>query len=115
MDETSAKSFETQLRKGLLSYSILSLAARQEIYTGKIINILKQADMIVTEGTLYPLLNRLSKEGYLDHRWKESSGGPPKKYYKASALGKNYLNQLDQAWKNISNSINKIIKTLAIS
>ncbi|HMS31736.1 MAG TPA: PadR family transcriptional regulator [Candidatus Saccharibacteria bacterium] len=110
MDDDNIKSFETQLRKGLLTYCILSLALGGQVYTSKIIEELKSANMIVTEGTLYPLLNRLSKNGFLNHVWEESSGGPPKKYYSISKDGRQYLKKLDLAWKNISVSINKIAK-----
>ncbi|MFZ1522451.1 MAG: PadR family transcriptional regulator [Candidatus Saccharimonadales bacterium] len=110
MNEDSIKSFETQMRKGLLSYCILSLARKNQIYTSKIIEELKMANMIVTEGTLYPLLNRLSKNGYLTHTWEEAEGGPPKKYYSISKDGETYFKNLNLAWNSISKSIDKIIK-----
>ncbi len=110
MNDETIKIFETQLRKGLLSYCILSLVSKRQLYSAEIIQSLKNANMIVTEGTLYPLLNRLSKNGYLNHVWEESSGGPPKKYYSISKDGKAHLKLLDAAWKNISTGINKIVK-----
>lgn len=113
MDNENIKNLETQLRKGLLSFCILSLAAEEDIYTSQIILKLKDANMIVSEGTLYPLLNRLSKNGYLNHKWEESSGGPPKKHYHISDEGQIYLNQLELVWKNIVNNVNKLTKRKA--
>lgn len=110
MDQENIKSFETQLRKGLLTYCILSITSHNRVYTAEMIAKLKDANMIVTEGTLYPLLNRLSKSGYLNHQWEESSGGPPKKYYSISESGEVYLQQLKKSWSNINNSVNNITK-----
>jgi PadR family transcriptional regulator PadR len=113
MDNQNVKNLETQLRKGLLSYCILSLASKGDIYTSQIISSLKEANMIVSEGTLYPLLNRLSKNDYLLHKWEESSGGPPKKHYHISKEGEIYLKQLQLVWKDIVKNINKLTKEKA--
>lgn len=99
----------TQMRKGTLEYCILLVISRGEVYTSDLIDELKSARFIVVEGTLYPLLNRLQKSGYLDYTWKESSAGPPRKYYRLTEAGTSFLKALDATWKELSDSINLII------
>ena len=93
---------QTQMRKGILEYCILSIIARGEIYASDIIAELKRAQLLVVEGTLYPLLTRLKNNGLLTYKWVESVSGPPRKYYTLSDEGKNVLHQLDTTWQELS-------------
>jgi PadR family transcriptional regulator PadR len=103
MDVTNAKS---QMRKGMLEYCILLLLKRQAAYASDIIQQLKEADLLVVEGTLYPLLTRLKKDGLLAYEWQESTQGPPRKYYCLTDEGQNALTQLNASWEEISNTVN---------
>ena len=103
MDVTNAKS---QMRKGMLEYCILLLLKRQAAYANDIIQRLREAEMIVMEGTLYPLLTRLKKDGLLAYEWQESTQGPPRKYYKLTTDGEEALTQLNVSWEEISRTIN---------
>lgn len=103
MDVTNAKS---QMRKGMLEYCILLLLKRQPAYASDIIQQLKEAELLVVEGTLYPLLTRLKKDGLLAYEWQESTQGPPRKYYCLTDSGKQFLDELDKAWGEISNTVN---------
>ena len=93
------------MRKGILEYCILSIISRQDAYASVIINELKAAEMIVVEGTLYPILTRLKN---LTYRWEESPQGPPRKYYTISEQGTQYLTALDDAWQEFVTQINQI-------
>lgn len=93
---------QTQMRKGILEYCILSIIARGEIYASDIIAELKKAQLLVVEGTLYPLLTRLKNNGLLSYNWVESVSGPPRKYYVLSDEGRNVLSQLDVTWQELS-------------
>ena len=94
------------MRKGMLEYCILLLLRHKACYANDIITILKQADMIVVEGTLYPLLNRLKRENLLKYEWYESTQGPPRKYYALTEEGEEALRQLDISWNEIVNTVN---------
>lgn len=82
-----AEHMATQLRKGFLAYCVLVVTADQPRYSSDIIRQLRAADLVVVEGTIYPLLNRLRKDGLLDHQWQESDQGPPRKYYALTEYG----------------------------
>ena len=103
MDINNAKS---QMRKGMLEYCILLLLNRQAAYASDIIQQLKEADLLVVEGTLYPLLTRLKKDGLLAYEWQESTQGPPRKYYCLTAEGQGFLAEMDLAWSEIERTIN---------
>ena len=98
---------KAQMRKGLLEYCILSILAHGELYPSDIISKLKEAKLIVVEGTLYPLLTRLKDAGLLTYRWEESRSGPPRKYYKLTTMGEVFLTELDQTWDELSQAVNK--------
>jgi PadR family transcriptional regulator, regulatory protein PadR len=100
----------SQMRKGLLEFCTLLIISRGEVYASDILQELKQADLIVVEGTLYPLLSRLRSEGYLSYRWQESESGPPRKYYSLTDTGKPMLSHLKSTWKTLSSSINHLTK-----
>lgn len=111
MVETSnLENTQSQMRKGLLEYCILLIIARGESYASDILKDLKAADLIVVEGTLYPLLSRLKTAGLLNYTWAESSEGPPRKYYTLTEKGEKNLITLTQTWKALSTSINLLVK-----
>ncbi|MEB0249426.1 MULTISPECIES: PadR family transcriptional regulator [unclassified Mucilaginibacter] len=100
---------QTQMRKGILEYCILSIIAKGEIYASDIIAELKKARLLVVEGTLYPLLTRLKNNGLLSYNWVESTSGPPRKYYVLSDEGRKVLQQLDGTWKELAFAIETAI------
>lgn len=105
----STENFKTQIRKGLLEFCVLQIISRGEVYTSDIIEELKKSKIIVVEGTLYPLLNRLKSSNYVDYQWKESKQGPPRKYYVLTNEGVEHLKQLKVSWNEIDNSVKKIM------
>ena len=107
MDSTG-ENVRTQMRKGVLEYCILSILSRREAYPSSIIDMLKQANMLVVEGTVYPLLIRQKNQGLLTYRWEESPQGPPRKYYMLTDKGRAQLAEMDDAWKEIIETINTL-------
>jgi PadR family transcriptional regulator, regulatory protein PadR len=99
---------KAQMRKGILEYCILSVLSRNSCYASDIIKELKEAEVIVVEGTLYPLLTRQKNAGLLSYRWEESQQGPPRKYYELTEEGRNYLADLDKSWLELVESVNLI-------
>ena len=85
--ETYAEQMATQLRKGFLAYCVLKVCSHESKYTSDIITELREAQLVVVEGTIYPLLSRLQKDSLLIHEWQESEQGPPRKYYKTTEYG----------------------------
>lgn len=107
MDPENTKA---QMRKGILEYCILSVLSRNSCYASDIIKELKEAKVIVVEGTLYPLLTRQKNAGLLSYRWEESQQGPPRKYYELTSEGREYLTDLDNSWDELVKSVNLIRK-----
>jgi PadR family transcriptional regulator, regulatory protein PadR len=105
-------SAQSQMRKGVLELCILSILSQGDAYPTEIIDKLKDTKLVVVEGTLYPLLTRLKNTGLLGYRWEESNSGPPRKYYKLSEIGEQYLKDLQFSWHELVDAVNK---TLAIS
>ena len=101
---------KAQMRKGVLELCILSILGDNEAYASDIILKMKEAELIVVEGTLYPILTRLKNEGLLEYRWEESKSGPPRKYYKLTQLGESTSGDLKNSWNQLVKSIRKIIK-----
>ncbi len=99
---------KAQMRKGVLEYCILSVLSDGDAYASDIINRLKEAQMIVVEGTLYPLLTRQKNAGLLGYRWEESTQGPPRKYYAITEEGARFLDDLDTSWQELVESVNKL-------
>jgi len=99
---------KAQMRKGILEYCILSVLSRNSCYASDIIKELKEARVIVVEGTLYPLLTRQKNAGLLSYRWEESQQGPPRKYYELTENGRTYLADLDNSWQELVESVNLI-------
>lgn len=105
----NAENSKAQMKKGILEYCILAIIKRGEVYASDILEELKQAQLIVVEGTLYPLLTRLKNDGLLSYQWVESKSGPPRKYFQLTEEGQQFLNELNQTWEELVNSINQII------
>lgn len=101
-----AENTQIQMRKGILEYCILSIISRGEIYASDIISELKKAQLLVVEGTLYPLLTRLKNNGLLSYIWKESTSGPPRKYYEITQEGLEVLSRLDVTWNELVFAVN---------
>ena len=97
-----------QMRKGIMDYCVLAILANGDEYAPAIIDKLKGAEMIVVEGTLYPLLTRLKNAGYLTYRWEESLQGPPRKYYTLTVEGQTLLSQLSEEWQIICQAVNLV-------
>lgn len=104
-EETNLDNAQAQMRKGILEYCILLVISQGKAYASDILKILKKSDLIVVEGTLYPLLSRLKNAGMLDYNWQESKSGPPRKYYSLTSKGRASLKRLDGTWQSLSASI----------
>jgi len=105
---------KAQMRKGILELCVLSIISNKEAYPSDIINALKNNKLIVVEGTLYPLLKRLKDADFLSYQWKESTIGPPRKYYQITDIGKDFLTDLLVTWDDLNSAVNKSIKTLKV-
>ena len=106
--EKYASQMATQMRKGFIAYCVLKVCSNKPVYTSDIIKDLQAAELVVVEGTIYPLLSRLQREGLLSHRWQESEQGPPRKYYTITDFGREVMEIVGE---NIAN-LNKTIKKL---
>lgn len=95
---------QTQMRKGLIEFCVLHIISRGEVYTSDLIEELTDAHMIVVEGTLYPLLNRLKTAALVEYRWVESESGPPRKYYSITEKGDAFITTLSTTWSSLVNS-----------
>ena len=102
---------KAQMRKGVLEYCILSILKDEDAYVAEILVTLKDARMLVVEGTIYPLLTRLKNAGLLDYRWEESTSGPPRKYYNLTDKGKLFLNELNVTWNELQNAVHLVTKS----
>lgn len=105
-----AAQLAVQLRKGFLAYCVLVICSRSPVYTSDIIRQLHLAELVVVEGTIYPLLSRLHKDGLLEHEWQESEQGPPRKYYRASELGRQVKDELTVLIKKLNGTIKNLEK-----
>ena len=99
---------KAQMRKGVLEYCILSILQHGDAYTSEILSHLKDAKLIVVEGTIYPLLTRLKNAGLLAYRWEESTSGPPRKYYGLTENGKLFLKELNTTWNDLVDAVNLV-------
>ena len=104
----NADNVKSQMRKGMLEYCILLLLHKEPAYASDIIQKLKEAKLIVVEGTLYPLLTRLKNDDLLSYEWVASTLGPPRKYYRLTPTGELFLGELENAWRELSDTINHI-------
>ena len=104
---SNVENTQAQMRKGVLEFCILSIIAQGEVYPSDIISRMKEAKLMVVEGTLYPLLTRLKNQGLLSYTWKESTGGPPRKYYTLTPIGEQFKNELRNTWTELVEAVNK--------
>lgn len=104
----NTEKLRTQMRKGMIEFCVLLLIEKGDAYASEIIAGLKDAQMIVVEGTLYPLLTRLKNDGLLTYRWEESTAGPPRKYYMMTEAGQAFLSMLGKAWDELSDTIHRL-------
>lgn len=107
---TSASAFsientKVQMRKGILEFCILGIISQGEVYASDILDTLKNANLLVVEGTVYPLLTRLKNAGLLTYEWKESTSGPPRKYFTLTEEGQNAFAELKETWNELSNAV----------
>ena len=108
--DTNSENVRSQMRKGVLEYCILCILSHKEAYASSILEELKAANMLVVEGTLYPLLIRQKNQGLLSYRWEESTQGPPRKYYEITEKGRAQLAEMDAAWQEMVQSIETLKK-----
>ncbi|MEY4293293.1 MAG: hypothetical protein RIQ61_1691 [Bacteroidota bacterium] len=101
---------QSQLKKGVLEYCILSIIMKGEVYPSEIIEKMKSANLVILEGTLYPLLTRLKNADLLSYRWVESNSGPPRKYFSLTDKGKEFYLSLQQTWMEINTAVQIITK-----
>ncbi len=106
--EKYAEQLATQLRKGFLAYCVLKVCAQESKYTSDIITRLREAELVVVEGTIYPLLSRLQKDGLLIHEWQESEQGPPRKYYKTTEYGSEVVQHVGRKISALNTTLKKL-------
>jgi len=106
----NAENTQAQMRKGILEYCILSILSKGEAYPSEILEALKNAKLLVVEGTLYPLLTRLKNMELLSYHWEESTSGPPRKYYALTEQGNLFLNELDKTWTELNEAVLSLTK-----
>jgi PadR family transcriptional regulator len=96
------------IRKGLLEFLVLRIVSSDKVYVADMLNRLRSTEFATQEGTLYPLLSKMRREGLVDYEWQESGAGPPRKYYKLTAKGKSQLDELNEYWKYINTTIGQL-------
>lgn len=96
------------IRKGLLEFLILKIVAADKVYAADILERLSETEFATQEGTLYPLLSKMRRDGLLDYEWQESDAGPPRKYYELTTKGKSQLAELDDYWKQLNATVTKL-------
>jgi PadR family transcriptional regulator, regulatory protein PadR len=106
--EQYAEQVAVQLRKGFLAYCVLRVCSGQPVYTSDIIRRLSEAELVVVEGTIYPLLSRLQKDGLLAHEWQESEQGPPRKYYRITDYGTEVMNHVTKKIGTLNTTLRKL-------
>lgn len=101
---------QSQMKKGILEFCILSVIRRGEAYPSDIVEEMRAANMSILEGTLYPLLTRLKNAEMLTYRWEESSSGPPRKYFSLTKKGEAFYKELEETWTELSSAVNALTK-----
>jgi PadR family transcriptional regulator, regulatory protein PadR len=99
---------QSQMRKGVLEFCILSIIRQGEVYPSDIVDKMKGANLNILEGTLYPLLTRLKNAGYLTYRWVESNSGPPRKYFLMTDQGLQFYDELERTWNELADAVQKL-------
>ncbi len=110
LNKINLEKTKSQMRKGILEFCILLVISKGKVYASDILRELKKADLIVVEGTIYPLLTRLKNSKLLSYNWEESKSGPPRKYYLLTPKGEKFLKGLMGVWSGLDKSINSLIK-----
>jgi PadR family transcriptional regulator PadR len=108
--ETNIENTKAQMRRGILEFCILLVISAGEAYVADILTTLKKADLIVVEGTIYPLLTRMKNAGLVEYAWQESKSGPPRKYYSLTKEGTAFLQELKTTWRALDESINVLVE-----
>jgi len=103
-----AEQLAIQLRKGFLAYCVLRVCSNAPMYTSDIIRRLSDAELVVVEGTIYPLLSRLQKDGLLKHEWQESDQGPPRKYYRTTQFGHDVMSHVTVKITTLNTTLKKL-------
>lgn len=106
--EEYAEQLAVQLRKGFLAYCVLKVCSDTPVYTSDVIRKLSDAELVVVEGTIYPLLSRLQKDGLLAHEWQESEQGPPRKYYKVTAFGREVMSDVTKKIATLNTTLKRL-------
>ena len=106
--ENYAEQMAIQLRKGFLAYCVLKVCGKKPQYTSDIITRLRDVEMVVVEGTIYPLLSRLQKDGLLEHEWQESEQGPPRKYYRTTIYGDRVIDEVSKKINQLNTTLEKL-------
>jgi PadR family transcriptional regulator PadR len=101
---------QSQMRKGVLEFCILSIIRQEEVYPSEIIEKMKEAGLHILEGTLYPLLTRLKNAELLSYRWEESTSGPPRKYFSLTKKGEKFYKELQETWQQLSDAVNQLTR-----
>jgi len=99
---------QSQMRKGVLEFCILSIIRQGEVYPSDLVDRMKSANLNILEGTLYPLLTRLKNAGLLTYRWVESNSGPPRKYFVMTDLGLEFYGELERTWKELADAVQQL-------
>lgn len=99
---------QSQMRKGVLEFCILSIIRQGEVYPSDIVDKMKAANLHILEGTLYPLLTRLKNAEYLTYRWVESNSGPPRKYFLMTQKGLDFYAELEKTWKELADAVHAL-------
>ena len=99
---------QSQMRKGILEFCILSIIRRGDAYPSDIVEEMRGANLQILEGTLYPLLTRLKNADMLTYRWVESNSGPPRKYFSLTPKGEQFYNELEATWNELANAVNTL-------
>ncbi len=106
--EVYAEQLAVQIRKGFLAFCVLKACSKQAKYTSDIISQLRSAELVVVEGTIYPLLSRLQKDGLLMHEWQESEQGPPRKYYRTTSYGAEVADRVEEKINALQSTLKKL-------
>ena len=96
------------IRRGLLEFVILKIVASDKVYVADMLARLRQTEFSTQEGTLYPLLSKMQREGLVDYEWQESDAGPPRKYYQLTAKGKSQLGELNDYWNSLNTTLSQL-------
>src|ERR1700712_4328218 len=104
---------QSQMRKGVLEFCILSIIRQGEVYPSDLVDRMKHANLHILEGTLYPLLTRLKNAGLLTYRWVESNSGPPRKYFVMTETGLEFYSELERTWKELADAVHELTKPLS--